>query len=182
MQIECYEGIHFAILPMRLHDPSKVQDVLSLAPKEGFGLQIMDAEVVAGYEHLSTAIKMAIKAFKENRKIAKTIAMEALLYASAKRQIKEAIESVSSSESGRCVIIVISPSKEELESTLEKLKNYGLEDESLVQLTDGKLPKILRLFEIRESEISLSKMLHSSDTSAVQSLVLERVSLSDLNR
>lgn len=182
MQTGCYEGIHFAILPIKLHDPSKVREILSLAPKDCFGLQIMDADLAAGYEHLILAIKMAIKAFKEKRKIAKTIAMEALLYASAKRQIKEAIESAGPSSSGRCVIIAISPSEEEIKSTLEKLKNYGVEDESLVQITDSKLPRILRVFEICESEIYLSKTLHSSEASTLQSLVLERVALSDLNR
>ncbi|MCX8182590.1 MAG: KEOPS complex subunit Cgi121 [Candidatus Methanomethyliaceae archaeon] len=177
-----HEGIHFAIIPMRLYDPSKIQEILSLMPKDGFGLQLMDADLVAGYEHLILAISMAIRAWKEDRRIARSLAMEVLLYASAKRQIKEAIESIGSSTSGRCVILILSDSKERLESILPRLKGYGAEDDSLIELTEEKIPKIMRAFGIGEPELSIAKTLHFSDASAVQSLILERISISDLNR
>ena len=182
MRIGIQSGIHFAIIPMRLFDPSKIQEILSLTPKDDFGLQIMDADLIAGYEHLILAIDLAIRAWKQNRRIARSLAMEALLYASAKRQIKDAIGVLRPSSSGRCIILVLSDSKERLESTILSLKGYGIEDDMLIELTDNKIPKIMSAFGIGESELSIAKTLHSSDASTVQSLVLERVSISDLNR
>ncbi|MEM2881032.1 MAG: KEOPS complex subunit Cgi121 [Candidatus Methanomethylicaceae archaeon] len=182
MRIGFQSGIHFAIIPMRLFNPSKIQEILSLAPKDSFGLQVMDADLIAGYEHLILAIDLATRAWKQNRRIARSLAMEVLLYASAKRQIKEAIETIGPSGSGRCVVLVISDSKEGLEPTIARLKNYGTEDDMLIELADDKIPKIMGTFGINEPELSIAKALHSSDASAVQSLVLERVSISDLNR
>ncbi len=142
----------------------------------------MDADLVAGYEHLILAIKMATKAWKEGRNIAKSLTMEALLYASAKRQIKDAINTVGPSASGRCVILVLSDSKELLETELVKLRNYGIEDDSLMELGEEKIRKIISAFGIGEPELSIAKNLHPSMTSTIQSLVMERVSMSDLNR
>jgi tRNA threonylcarbamoyladenosine modification (KEOPS) complex Cgi121 subunit len=176
------EGIHFAIIPMRLHDPSKIQEILSLAKRDGFGLQIMDADLVAGYEHLLLAMEMAIRAWKEGRNIARSLAMEALLYASAKRQIKDAISTVGPSSSGRCAILVLSDSEELLETTLVKLRDYGIEDDSLMELSEEKVNKIMSTFGIGEPELSIARKLHPSMASTIQSLVLERVSMSDLNR
>jgi len=175
-------GVHFAILPMRLYDPSKVREVLSLSPKDSLGLQVMDANLVAGYEHVLLAVGMAIKAWSEDKKIARSLAMEALLYASAKRQIKEAIETIGPSSSGECVILVLSDSKERLESILSTLKNYGTEDPSLIEITETKIPKIMKVFGINDQELSIARELHPSVVSAIQSLVLERISISDLSR
>lgn len=183
MRICSSNRVYFLILPIKLHDPSKIQEILSESPKDGFGLQIFDADLVAGYEHIILAVELAVKAWKENRNLARTIAMESLLYASTKRQIKDAILTMGPSPTSRgCIILALSESKEKLESTVADLRKYGTEDESLIELTQDKIQKIVRAFGIGEPELSISRNLHASETNAVQSLVLERVSLSELTR
>jgi hypothetical protein len=77
---------------------------------------------------------------------------------------------------------VLSDSEELLETTLVKLRDYGIEDDSLMELSEEKVNKIMSTFGIGEPELSIARKLHPSMASTIQSLVLERVSMSDLNR
>ncbi|MGQ9760047.1 MAG: KEOPS complex subunit Cgi121 [Candidatus Methanomethylicaceae archaeon] len=182
MQMGISGEIHFLILPLRIDDTSKIQEILSISPKEEISIQIFDADLIAGYEHITLAVHLAVRAWSENRNIARTLAMEALLYASAKRQIKDAIRTIGPSSSSKgCVILVLSKSREDLFSALSILKHYGTEEE-LIHLSPKKIPKIVKTFKIGERELSISRYLHPDEGSAIQSLVLERVALSDLNR
>lgn len=183
MQMGICRGVHFLIIPIRLSDPSKVQEMLSNFTAEGLSLQIFDADLIAGYEHITLAVDLAVRAWSENRNIARTIAMEVLLYASAKRQIKDAIRAIGPSKTSKeCVIVVLSKSRDDLESAVTRLKGYGIEDEGLVLLSPRKIQKIIKTFDISETELAISKSLHTDEGFAVQSLVFERVALSDLNR
>ena len=55
-------------------------------------IQFSDADFVASWEHLYFAIVNALTAFKNKRNISKSLAVETVLYASAQRQIKKAID------------------------------------------------------------------------------------------
>jgi KEOPS complex subunit Cgi121 len=57
-------------------------------------VQFFDAELVATWQHLYFAVLNALLAFKTERNISKSVAMEVMLYASAQRQIRKAIQLV----------------------------------------------------------------------------------------
>ncbi|MCS7125264.1 MAG: KEOPS complex subunit Cgi121, partial [Candidatus Bathyarchaeota archaeon] len=57
-------------------------------------IQFFDAELVASWQHLYFAALNAIKAFKNGENISKNLAVETLLYASAQRQIRKAVDSL----------------------------------------------------------------------------------------
>jgi len=53
-------------------------------------VQFFNAELVATWQHLHFAVLNALLAFKNKRNISKSVMMEAMLYASAQRQIRRA--------------------------------------------------------------------------------------------
>ena len=57
-------------------------------------LQIFDADLIATYEHLYFATLNALQAFRVKTNITKSVAVELMLFASAKRQIQRAIEHI----------------------------------------------------------------------------------------
>lgn len=107
--------------------------------------QVLDARVVCGKEHLRIAYEHAKRAFKNGRNVCKNIEMEFMLYASAKRQIKDAIEFIGAKEEGIYAFVFDGISEEEamdfvkklnlkidnnvLEPTMEKLKKFVEEKE-----------------------------------------------------
>ena len=60
------------------------------APKSGW-VQFFDADLVATWQHLYFAVLNALLAFRSGRNVSKSVAMEAMLYASAQRQISKAL-------------------------------------------------------------------------------------------
>lgn len=143
-------------------------------------IQLMNAEVIAGYEHILTSIRMAIRAWKRNKNIAKSLIMEVILYASATRQIKDAINKIGITQDSReCIALVIS---EDVKPFLNELLKYGEEDESLIEITSKKISRIMKAFDIKESELMIAKSIYHKDNIAIQSLVLERIALSELFR
>jgi tRNA threonylcarbamoyladenosine modification (KEOPS) complex Cgi121 subunit len=138
---------------------------------------------VAGLEHLTTAAKLTAISFKAGRNLARSPATELLLYASASRQIKEAIEKLGVSPLSRSwVLIAISDSKESLQKASELFLSYGAIDDSAIEIAPAKRARLMELYEISPNELSLSEAIHGEGDSALKALVLERVALSELYR
>src|SRR5665648_685484 len=55
-------------------------------------IQAIDADFVAGVEHILFATKKAIRSWESGKPIANDLGLEILLYASGKRQINKALE------------------------------------------------------------------------------------------
>ena len=71
-------------------------------------VQFFDAKKVAGPQHLYFAALHALKAFDKNTKISNNLSVEALLYASAQRQIKKAVEMLGiKKDSSELAILII---------------------------------------------------------------------------
>ena len=84
---------YIAIAGFRNTQISDVDHLLNLV-REKLGavtVQFFDAKLVAGWQHLYFATLNALKAFKNKTNISKNLAVECLLYASARRQIKVAL-------------------------------------------------------------------------------------------
>lgn len=172
------------IMGIRPSLPCSVQEVLdAISSDPEISVQIFRAESVAGYEHLLTAAYLSVKAWATRKKLAKSPAVEVLLYASAKRQIKEAITSIGVTEGSRgWVVIALSSSRTKLKATHKAIMHYGLEDEGLVELTEDKFPFLVDRYRITQDELAVAEQLTTSKKEALKSLVLERVALSELYR
>jgi KEOPS complex subunit Cgi121 len=54
--------------------------------------QLFDNNYIWGFRHIYSAVWHALKAWKNDRMISKTLSIEVLIYAAAQRQIKKAID------------------------------------------------------------------------------------------
>ena len=70
-------------------------------------IQFFDAELVATWQHLYFAVLNALLAFRNERNISKSVAMEVILYASAQRQIRKAIQLVGVKRDSANVAVLI---------------------------------------------------------------------------
>jgi len=142
-------------------------------------LQFFDADLVATQHHLYFAVLNALQAFRNKTNISKSLAVEAMLYASAQRQIRKAIQRCGiKSETSRMAVVVIGEKPAEIEFLLEAIAVcVGAErDEAVLEMSEAKLEKIMEAFQVKAEEVK-TMMKNGNLDEAVVSLVVERVAL-----
>ncbi len=124
-----------------------VEEALNKIKEKGVKAQILDADVVCGKEHIEVAYEHAKRAFEEGRNKSKSIEMELMLYASGKRQIKEAIEFIGAKEKGNYVFIFFNVDENKARKFVEDL---GMKiDDSVIQPSIKKLKKFVSEEELK---------------------------------
>lgn len=109
--------------------------------------QVMDATCVCGEEHVIVAYEHAKRAFENGRNVCRDMTLEFLLYASGKRQIKDAIEFIGAKEEGEYVFVFDGVDERK---AIEFVEEMGLEiDEKVIAPSVEKLKK----FGISEEEM-----------------------------
>jgi len=137
-------------------------------------VQVFDAEVIYGKNHLISALKHAKRAFEEKRNTTNTLEMETLLYASGERQLKLAIPKVGfkKGEANIVALFYVERKKVDLERVVEKfLKVFNLKKDNKV--LEGDI-NTLKKFGITESEIKTVSKDRYGD------LILEKVAMVDI--
>ncbi len=144
-------------------------------------IQIMDANKVAGHDHLVFASRNAVRALKKSSMISRSLSVEMLLYSSAHRQISKAIESIGLKRHSKTLaLMAASSSKEELQRFEEDVSNNvpGLRDDALLEaISDERIREITSLFGITAKEIRAVRRRGETKWDAVKKLVVERVAL-----
>ena len=171
---------------------SNVDDFLSslknIAHEYDVTIQAMDAELIAGGEHIISAVKKAIRATERKRNITSDLGLEILLYAAGRRQIERALAmgvSVSEGENEKRVAIVIvdasarAQREKDLEMVAEEVKRkIGIQEEPISELEleykGDKKEGIKKFFDITEAE------LKAVGEPKLKMLVLERVAMLDV--
>ena len=69
-----------------------LEKLLEFATEEGFVIQVVNAKVIYGKEHLFSAAEHALRSFSQGTNATNSLALEILLYASGERQITKAIK------------------------------------------------------------------------------------------
>ena len=77
---------------VRFEDAEEFIKAFRKEKRKDVTIQFFDGKLVATWEHLYFAVLNALMAFRTGRNISKNLAMEAMLYASAQRQIRKAIQ------------------------------------------------------------------------------------------
>jgi tRNA threonylcarbamoyladenosine modification (KEOPS) complex Cgi121 subunit len=142
-------------------------------------LQFFDAGLVATQEHLYFAVLNALQAFQDKTNISKSLAVEAMLYASAQRQIRKAIQRCGiKPETTSMAVVIIGEDPAEIETLLEAVAVcVGAEpDETVLGMSEVKLEKIKEAFQVKAEEVK-TVMKNGNLDEAVVSLVVERVAL-----
>jgi tRNA threonylcarbamoyladenosine modification (KEOPS) complex Cgi121 subunit len=142
-------------------------------------VQFFNAELVATWQHLYFAALNALVAFRNKRNISKNVAMEVMLYASAQRQIRKAIALIGVKRDSVNVAAVIIDENPDLVKTALRMvsRRIGVEpDETVLELSRGKVQSILRAFDVSERELE-TVMKKNSLEQALVNLVVERMAL-----
>jgi len=143
-------------------------------------VQFFDAKLIAGWKHLYFAALNALNAFKNKTNISNSVAVETLLYASARRQINKAVELLGiKPESSRVAVLVIAETRQKTGSILETVSELmsGERDDSIIELTSEKVNGIKRLFGISDLELEAKLEKKSFEKESLIDLVIEHVAL-----
>ena len=143
-------------------------------------IQVVDADLVYGFNHLYSAAQHAIRAVRRGTNSMKSLAMEILLYAAGERQIKNAIEKIGVKDNSKGFVFVIVDdvadikdargkiSDEEVNKMLEELHLFR--DDSVLKGDK----KVLERFGISKNE------LDTVGEGRYEKLVLEKVAMVDI--
>jgi KEOPS complex subunit Cgi121 len=142
-------------------------------------VQFFDAELVATWQHLYFAVLNALTAFKNKQNISKALAIEIMLYASAQRQIRKAMELIGiKPNSSKIVVIAVGEDPKTVETALSIVSKHveAERDENILEVTDAKAKKIQEAFEI--SDLEIETVAKGDDLKgALVDLVIERMAL-----
>lgn len=120
----------------RVTDPrALVQRAREWAAARGGEIQLLNADLILGEEHLVVAAEHAARAFAEGTQASEGIGLETLVYAAAERQIAAALARVGLREGTERVAVIawgLDPA--------EVLPELGLvRDDTVLESTDAKL-------------------------------------------
>ncbi len=130
---------------------------------------------MAGMRHARAALDHALRSFSGGSPIAKTLEMEALLYAAGTRQCAEASVIAGIHEGENQVYVCCSPPRTEIWAMLEPLVQFT--DDDWEDMSPEKMMRLCRLFSISDAEIAAAGGMER-----LCDLVIERVALLDACR
>ncbi len=145
-----------------------LKDFLSKLNELGCTVTFLDAKYVVDRDHVEFATKKAIKAWKEGRRVAKTLAMEILLYCAGRRQISDAVEMGLKEGLNEVVAVVLE------DECVDKLKDLGFKMTPVLKLDEDKIERIKRFFDISDEELRIV------GTEKLSLLVREKIALFDV--
>ena len=131
-------------------------------------IQALDADKLAGYQHLRFAVEKAMGSFENGRNIANDLAKEILLYAAGTRQINRALKMGTHKGRNNIVLVVVGEPFDILSEFNE------ISPGSVLQYNESKNMALKEIFNITEDEIE------AAGTDKIPELVLERVALVDV--
>jgi tRNA threonylcarbamoyladenosine modification (KEOPS) complex Cgi121 subunit len=148
--------------------------------QNGVWIQFFDADLIATEQHLYFAVLNALAAFKNQTNLSKSLAMEAMLYASAQRQIQKAIGLLGiKPETSDLAVVIIGEKPEALEAMLKETAVYlhTEVDDSVLEISPKKLVKIRETFEITAPMLEVAAKQEKCGSAAVVDLVIEKMAL-----
>lgn len=143
-------------------------------------VQFFNAELVAGWEHILFAVLNALTAFKNKRNISNSLVVEALLFASAQRQIKRALQLIGISQNTpKIVAVIIADEQREINEAVEKISEFlhGEEDDSVLEIDDEKFRRIRKVFGISDEELKAKLRREGLEKETLAGLVVEHIAL-----
>ena len=141
--------------------------------------QFFDAKLIATWQHIYFATLNALTAFKNKTQISKSLAMEAMVYASTQRQIKKATELLGIKESTtEIAVLLLGENRESLEKFLDNIQKIlgGERDDAVLKISKEKEEIIQKVFGISEEEIE-TVMKRNNRKKALVDLMIERMAL-----
>ncbi len=138
-----------------------------ISSEQNITIQALDADKLAGEEHVRFAVQKAINAFENSTNIANDLAKEIMLYASGTRQISKAMKL--GIHKGRNKIVIVAVGENPDLSLFEEII-----PEPVLKYDEYKKSAIMLAFNITRDEIEVV------GEEKIPELVLERVALVDV--
>ncbi len=164
---------------IKVEKPEQFVDTMRGHKNTDLSIQFFDADLIATWEHLYFAAVNALKAFETKRNISKNLAVEIMLYASAQRQIKKAIEIIGiKNNCTNIAVIIVGKTSNYIETELLSVSKYfGKQpNEKVLKLTSSKSEHIRKSFGITDEEMIVVTKSDKVNCALVD-LVLERMAL-----
>ncbi|MDK2825757.1 KEOPS complex subunit Cgi121 [Methanolobus vulcani] len=152
--------------------PIFLKELASISSLHSTVVQAMDADKIAGDDHISFAVEKALRAVENGSNVARDTGVEIMRYASGRRQIEEAF-SMGVREGDMNVVFVVLGDPENIENTLQDLRNI-IDVKPVADYSESKNETLAGQFSITEQEIK------ATGKDSVPLLVLERVALVDI--
>lgn len=155
------------------HVNNLIDEIRNFSKRNECIVQILNADLVFGKNHLISAVNHASRAFNTNTNSTNSLEMEILLYASCERQIKIAIQRIGITKGkSNIAFVIINDTKEMQSTTLDSfLKKMRLTRDDKV--LDGNRNTLVN-FGLTEKEISTVSKKNYED------LILEKVAKVDI--
>ncbi len=175
-------GRHVAITGFKnakIEDKEEFFKIIRKEKPSNVEIQFFNAELVATWQHLHFAVLDALTAFKNKMNISKSLAMEIMIYASAQRQIRKAMELLGiKSTTLKIAVLIIGEEPETVKSALPVVSKHvnAQRDDTVLELSKEKATLIQKTFGI--SDLELKTMMKENDLEkALIDLVIERMAL-----
>lgn len=142
--------------------------------------QFFDARLVASKDHLYFAALNVLKAFENGSNRSRDMAIETLLYATARRQIRGALDVIGiDQDSDDVAVLIIAETEQQANDALETIAELllGSRNDTVLELTKEKIDDIKRLFRISDMELEANLAREGSKKKALIDLVVEHVAL-----
>jgi len=171
---------HVIFAGFRNVEISDIADFLNQIRKETSDcqVQLFNAKMIAGLDHLYFAVLNALNAVESGNKISSSLAMEILLYASGQHQIDKAIKLLGvKPDSSQIVVVILSETKEKAVKAMLKISRIigGERCDEVIDLTDEKFQIIKSAFKVSDAELEAT--LRRSKKEALTSILVERSAL-----
>jgi len=143
-------------------------------------VQFFDARLMAGFEHLYFAALNALKAFDAGVNISKNPAVEVLLFASGRDQIRKSIELLGiKPDSSEVAVLIMAETRLRAIDILNEVSSLldGERCDDVINLTDEKTDVIKRTFGVSDLEIEAALRDKKSKREALVSLLIEHAAL-----
>ena len=150
---------------------SFLKQVLGFAQKHDVVIQVFNAKMIYGKNHLESATEHAVRAMNQSTNTTNSLGMEILLYASGERQLKLAIPKMGVKKGKGNIAFVFTNGKISDKLVNEILKHLTLERDDKV--LDGDR-NTLKKFGLKETEIETVKKAKYGN------LILEKVAMVDI--
>ncbi len=142
-----------------------LQGLKKISKEKNMVIQALDADKLAGEEHIRFAVKKAISSFEKGMNISKDLDKEILLYAAGTRQINRALRLGVHKGKNHIALVVIGDMELALDDIIP---------EQVLQYDSSKNEVLMDIFNITKEE------LQAAGEDKIPALVLERVALVDV--
>jgi tRNA threonylcarbamoyladenosine modification (KEOPS) complex Cgi121 subunit len=164
---------------IKIADAKAFAKALSHDIPEGVEVQLFNADIIAGWQHLYFAVLNALSAFKTSRNKSKSLSVETALYASTQRQIKKALEQIGlRSSSENVAVLVIGEDVDSVRAGIKLVsRRFRMKpDETVLRLSEAKIKSIRREFDVSDVELEAAFAEGDADQALID-LIIERVAL-----